>query len=426
MICAAVPWTDPGKEQGMNKTGKLRWKTAGLLTGLFMMAVMALGQTQTASAAGNWTGAKQAVIKAYQNYESVVNLESYNLNYETEHDQLTTMMGDVVNRTPYLFYAGTRYSVSHKSTSKKIVSIQLGYADDYVKADGTVRKTKIRNTTTKLNQAIDGIMTQVKDGMTDIEKAMILHDYIVSNTAYSSKVNKQYRKTEVGPLLKGSGNCQGYSLAYAMLLQKADIETRFVVSTSMSHMWVAMKYKKDWYHIDPTWDDALNPDNSKDQYGVVFHKYFMCSAARFEKLDHTGFDTTIGTNTKFDKKYWKSVNSAFQYNGKTWLYLNSKGVVERTHLDSGKAAVKFNVSASNLIRFNDNKYYYIAYNNIYLYNYSKNTAAIAWKTADTYTADYELSEIKIKDSYLYYRVRNAEKTYVTKKLALDASGGLTK
>lgn len=41
------------------------------------------------------------------------------------------MMGEVVSETPYLFYTGTRFSVSRNTSTNQIVKITLGYADAY-------------------------------------------------------------------------------------------------------------------------------------------------------------------------------------------------------------------------------------------------------------------------------------------------------
>lgn len=80
--------------------------------------------------------------------------------------------------------------------------------------------------------------------MSQVEKAMVLHDYLVRTTAYTSDSNNAFRLTEVGVFLKHKANCEGYSRAYAILMQKVGIPVKFVSSDKMVHMWNEIKIGK--------------------------------------------------------------------------------------------------------------------------------------------------------------------------------------
>lgn len=401
----------------------MRKKVVHMIWVTALVLICSMGFTSHASAEteGNWSGAKKAVIEAYQSYKTEVDVTAYKLNYKKEYEELKSMMSEVVNETPYIFYAATSYTVSRNSSTDQIVKIGLGYTDEYKKEDGTVRKKKIKNTRAKLDAAVNEALASVDSRMTKLEKALVLHDYIIKNTTYAKNSTKQYRLTEIGVFLKNKANCQGYSLAYGILMEKIGVPVQYVSSDEMSHMWNMIKIGGKWYHVDVTWDDPVDANEELDQYGLVKHNNFLCSSAKFQKNGHYGFDTTTAVTTKHDNKYWKSVTSSFHYQDGKWLYLTKNGVVEREKLAGGTKKVIYNVSARNLIQFDKSKYYFIAYNSIYLYDYETNSATQVWKTSSKYSGEYYLTQIKYDNGTVYYRLLYGEK-HVNGKLKPNKNG----
>jgi hypothetical protein len=412
--------------KGHHMLGKRERNTSllKLFMGVLILGAGVLISSKAALAAsGDWSGAKKAVIKAYKSYQTEVDVSSYNLNYQTEYDQLKSMMNEVVSETPYLFYTGTRFSVSRNTSTNQIIKITLGYGDDYKKEDGSIRKAKIKKTRTKLDAAIDEALSCVEPSMTKVEKAMVLHDYIISNTSYTKDSGKSFRLTEVGVFLKHKANCEGYSRAYAILMEKVGIDVEFVESDEMVHMWNKIKIGKQWYHVDVTWDDPLDSNDSADQYGRVSHENFLCSSAKMQKNGHYGFTSTNTDSTKFDKKYWKNVTSSFYYHDGSWLYMTKSGVTERTKLAGGTKTVLYNVSGDNFVKYNSDQYYFIAYNSIYLYNYKTNEAKAVWKTSDLYSSTCVLDQIKYTGGKLYYKVLE-NGTHISNKITPNGDGTL--
>ncbi len=394
------------------------------LAGVVILAFLAaMGVSHQAQAAGNWEGAKKAIVAAYKAYELEVDVSAYNLNYATEYDKLKSTMSEVVNATPGLFYTATSYTVSRSRTTDQIVKIGLGYTDAYKKANGQVRIKKIKNTQSKIDAAVADALTYVDDRMNKLEKAMVLHDYIVRNTVYAEKISQPYRLTEEGVFLKHKANCQGYSLAYGILMEKVGIKVQYVSSEKMSHMWNLIKLNGQWYHVDVTWDDPVDSNQSLDQYGLVKHNNFLCSSAKFTKNGHKGFDNTLAVSSKYDSKYWKNINSSFYYRDGKWLYMNNSSLLERTKLNGGSKTVLYNVTGKTLVQFSGDKYYFIAYNSLYLYDYRENSATQIWKVSSKYPEGCYLTQIKYKDNYVYYRILNGN-SYKSSKLKVKEDGTL--
>lgn len=388
----------------MNKRmGKVSW-LLGLAILLF--GGMFFSARAYAEETGDWTGAKKAVITAYKKYQTEVDVTEYNLNYKTEYESLKEMMSQVVNETPYLFYAATNFTVSSNRQTNQIVKIGLGYTDDYTMSDGMVDKQKIKNTREKLDAAVNEMLTCVDPRMTKVEKAMILHDYLILNTSYINSKKKQFRLTEVGVFLNHKANCQGYSLAYGILMNKIGIPVRYVKSSGMSHMWNMIKLGGQWYHVDVTWDDPVDANNSKDQYGMVRHNNFLCSSAEMQKNGHSDFDATLAVSKKYDGKYWKNLSSSFFYEDGKWLYMTNEGVTERAKLLGGTKRLVYNVAGTTMVPFKDGKYYFIAFNSIYLYDYGSNSATAVWKASSRYSKEYILTQIKYSNGYVYYKLLN--------------------
>lgn len=113
----------------------------------------------------------------------------------------------------------------------------------------------------------------------DFEIALWLHDWLTDNADYDESY------TEYGPdgvLLKGTGVCQSYTLAYGLLLDEMGIENQPVYSMAMNHMWNLVKLEGNWYHIDCTWDDPTGG-------GAENHDYFGLSDALMSR-DHSWDD----------------------------------------------------------------------------------------------------------------------------------------
>lgn len=122
---------------------------------------------------------------------------------------------------------------------------------------------------------VKGIIdTVIKPGMTDFEKELALHDYLVKHCHYSSNTNQDsesdiYRA--YGALVNGDAVCNGYAEALKLLFDCIGMESKLVVGTAdgIDHAWNLVKIGENWYHLDATWDDPL-----PDQGEKTMHPYF--------------------------------------------------------------------------------------------------------------------------------------------------------
>lgn len=391
----------------------------GFLSICFLIFVALCGNTAVVHAEqkADMDGAKAAVTRAYQNYQTQVDVSAYHIDNLRDSKALENMLTKVVHQTAGIFYAGTEYSKYVDTESNRVVKLQLGYLKNFKTKSGAVDTAKIREVKAQINQKINQAYQEVKPGMTQVEKALVLHDYLVRNTQYLEKQGKGYRLSEWGALVKGKANCQGYTLAYGLLLQRAGIPFRYVRSTQMKHIWNMIQIDGKWYHVDVTWDDPVDTIKGKDQLGLVMHDRFLCSTAKMKASGYYGFSGKAAKSKKYDNSFWRNVHSGIVYRKGWWLYQTGYQISQRKHLISGKEKALYAAGGGYFIPLNRNKYYFINYNSIYLYDRKKNKVSRVLSGDDYHEGSYQMSQLKYKAGKLSYRIiRGSQVTTVTRRV----------
>lgn len=115
-------------------------------------------------------------------------------------------------------------------------------------------------------------------GMTDWQKAVLVHDYIILHTAYDEELLKN---TGYDCLVNGTTACYGYAMLYMDVMNRQGIPCQIVVShdtgDGYGHAWNVVQLDGQWYHVDLTWDDPL-PDTA----GFVSHDHLLKTDAEFQ------------------------------------------------------------------------------------------------------------------------------------------------
>lgn len=113
-----------------------------------------------------------------------------------------------------------------------------------------------------LENKIDDILRDLPDSG-DFEKEEYINNYIsenckYDNTALESKEVVGNENNAYGALVDGKAVCEGYSRAFQLLCNKADIDCVMLCGTvdDTNHTWNCAKIGGDWYQIDVTWNDT--------------------------------------------------------------------------------------------------------------------------------------------------------------------------
>ena len=209
------------------------------------------------------------------------------------------------------------------SVTEEVSRVELHYKEGYGEAELAAFEAAIRKA-----------LTAVLPGMSDLQKALVLHDYLTQHIAYDylnfmagTVPDESY--TAYGALAKGVAVCEGYSKAYQVLLERCGIDAVMVSSLDMNHGWNLVKLDGSWYHADVTWDDP-----APDTVGRANHTFFLLSDGAMRTRDsgsgslHYGWDGEIScTDTRYDgESVWSGSKQPLVFSDASTLwFLRSEG-----------------------------------------------------------------------------------------------------
>lgn len=261
----------------------------------------------------------EAIEELYQqlkNETAEINLSKYNI----PTTDISDIVWGCVNEHPDL-YDIEKFSYTYFSSTMTVASVLPtyieGYDDDLFEA------------------AVNEALLVIEPGMTDLEKAIALHDYIIMNCQYNyddylakTLIDSDY--SAYGILALKEGVCNGYALAYKYLCNLVGIECYMVSSESMNHAWNLIKLNGQYYQVDATWDDP-----TWDRIGRVRHFYMFSSDADFiANREHSNWTVTHynvavdlqATDKIYDDYYWMDIDSAMIYDNHNYYYIDSSDV----------------------------------------------------------------------------------------------------
>ncbi len=170
--------------------------------------------------------------------------------------------------------------------------------------------------------AIKSFLSVVDNKMSNLDKIVYAHEYVVKNTTYRN--SNLIDGSAGGVLGDGYGKCSGYAEAMIVLLHEMDINSYYISSTSMNHGWLMVELDGQYYHIDPTWDNTQPGTND-----VYYHRFLLRNDTEFEtiKASRTHYNwycsskTGItSTSTRFTNWFVHDVAGCMYYYDGLWYY----------------------------------------------------------------------------------------------------------
>lgn len=245
------------------------------------------------------------LAEMYEKYDnSVVDVSQYKVTYESFYNKIAKLLNKAYYWNHFLAY--NIYPTCGIS-GKYVTTVKI----DNIDSDFYNRKARTEAAIQEYLAGIDGKMT-------DLDKVVWAHEFVVGRTVYNAKATACDNAS--GALGDGKAKCSGYAEAMQLLLHKAGIETDQVGSSSMYHTWLAVKLDGEWYHIDPTWDDT-----TKTSEGLNAHTYLLRIKADFKnhyswKYGYQGED---GSSTKYTNWFVHDVPGTMYYYNGLWYYTNA-------------------------------------------------------------------------------------------------------
>jgi hypothetical protein len=140
------------------------------------------------------------------------------------------------------------------------------------------------------NKVKEVIAEYIHPNMTDYDKELAIHDYIINSVEYDNSASlPEESHTPYGALIKGRAVCNGYSDSFKIFMDALGIECEIVYgeagSKSQKHAWNRVKLDDEYYLVDLTWNE---PEPSFPEY--ISYDYFNLTDEQMNK-DHKPYSS---------------------------------------------------------------------------------------------------------------------------------------
>ncbi len=260
-----------------------------------------------------------------------IDISQYNI--PAAREALNSLVSGVLNEHPDLYFVNQNCSAETNGTILTVLIVTYDSSYD----DAAFRG------------AVEAALATVEAGMSDLEKAIILHDYLAINCEYDKERLEQGELPMVshsayGSLVNRIAVCDGYALAYKYLLNREGINCYMVTSSAMNHAWNLIELGGEYYQVDVTWDDP-----TWDRIGRAKHDYMFCSDAVFRDASHNHRDWSVtsgsevvnyeASSTLYDSAFWTDVSSPIVFSGSDCYYTSfnestHQGVIKKGSLSN--------------------------------------------------------------------------------------------
>lgn len=301
---------------------------AVLFTAVILSTAVAADSTNTYTVSPyratirNYDRAFTAIYNALSEYSDSVSLAGYGI----KSKDIGHIYRDVKNSSPELFYADNKITY-YIDPWDNVTSVSLGY---------TMSQEEAADALKIYEQEISYVTSLVSPSLSDAEKALFVHDYMVSSFSYDESATN----FDAFSLFKErTGVCQAYSLAYMAVLRELGIEAVMVTSDEMVHAWNLVKIDGEWYHVDLSFDDP-----TPDRPGRVMHDNFLLDDDGIRATDtpHFGWGSAERCDSAtFHGRIWNNVRSRMLWLDGQWYYIDetSRALIAASFSGTNKTEV---------------------------------------------------------------------------------------
>ena len=289
---------------------KRKWAAAlalGILLSSWPMPALAAEETQLAAL-------ETYLHDEIRNGNAVIEFDSGIYGRPSE-EELRRVFTDLFN-APDMFVLDGSFSWSARGTEFQVLP---RYRNDIL-SDYAAAKERYET-------GVQGIADLVNPAWTDLQKVIFVHDCLALRFAYDTG----YTNYDVHSFLRdGKGVCEAYSLLMMAVLERLGIDSSYVKSDSINHMWNIVCLDGLWYHLDVTWDDPM-----PDRPGYARHVFFLLSTQAMKAAENGEHyqtdDWTFGRDvvcdsTRYDGYFWRNSVSPFAEADGQWYYVDSHGL----------------------------------------------------------------------------------------------------
>lgn len=177
-------------------------------------------------------------------------------------DDYLAVYQQIYNDELNMFFIDPKIQYSIQSSTKTVASAVIIYKHG---------EEEINRMENAIDEEVNRVLGGITEDMSQYDIVKYFHDYICENVVYDDKAencNNIY-----GAFVNKRALCQGMAKAFSYLCGKVGIETLTITGDAdgIAHMWNMVKIGGDWYHIDPTYDNAESAN-----YGRYVRYDYFC------------------------------------------------------------------------------------------------------------------------------------------------------
>jgi len=247
---------------------------------------------------------KLRITDAIRNFKNEVDVSDLGITIsQADQDAMVDLYQEVMDGNPDLFYATGAFYFSYYKDTTQVQKIIFSYSEYYSKNEAGVLQVDM-NKINAYKTARTRALSVVKEGMTDVEKALVLHDYLTLNCAFDYENYLNHERdpqhkipskslSSYGALVDGMAVDSGYAMAYAELLRNVGIPCYVVSGVEYGNTWNLIYVNGNWYHVDVSGDDPVKMYTADyDDMGWIAHDYFLLDDGDMEKIGYHGWQQT--------------------------------------------------------------------------------------------------------------------------------------
>lgn len=188
-------------------------------------------------------------------------------------------------------YANSMLDITPLKSLNSLEELYIEYYEEKSLLDDKLYE-KYENMVQKAEEILEKV---IQPDMTDLEKELALHDYLVLNATYDYEnyildTVPEESHQPYGVLVNKIAVCDGFARTMQILLNMVGIESEFAHGNSNSekgwfgHAWNIVKIDGEYYHLDVTYNN-IDKDSKKIEYDSISHTYFNISDKQIS-FDH--------------------------------------------------------------------------------------------------------------------------------------------
>lgn len=279
----------------------------GFFTALLLATAVSAGSTYTVSpyrdTIRNYDGAFVKIYEAMVSGAEFADLSPYKI----DTAEVVQIYTDVLMSSPELFYAANTVTYFYNQRGY-VTKVEFTYTMDAEEREVASRMYE---------QEVDYIVSLVDPALSEAEKALFVHDYLIASYSYDEE---ESNFDALSLFRERSGVCQAYSLAYMAVLRELDMDVVMVTSDEMNHAWNLVEIDGSWYHVDLSFDDP-----APDRMGRVLHENFLLDdeGIKNTRTPHYGWGSSVRCLAKSWRSHiWHGVTSRMICLDRQWYYID--------------------------------------------------------------------------------------------------------